>query len=211
MVQRVRDIHGRFVHPDEKAAQEAAIAAKFAWKAPVVLREWGDGWRMVRFTDYEDLKRFGDIQGHCAGAHWKWCGEQQIWHLLTLLDPRGEPHGYLHMKDSQWIKQPHPDDDAAEKRADGVAIGRYNSPFYYNPGNLDGYYFKSSAYGVGYNEEEYYKNYRSDYTGSYNVSGHKTDILSVGPFSAKQGEKVIQWLNEVRIEDEGPVAAAQVA
>lgn len=209
MVQRVRDIHGRFVHPDEKAAQDAAIAAKYAWQAPVVIREWEDGYKLARIVEYADLKLLGELQGHCAGAHWKWCGEQQIWHIVTLLDSRGEPHGYVHMKDTEWIRKPHPDDTGSN--VGKYAMGGYNNDVYYHPGDLNLPHFKSTAYGEGYNQPAYSHDYYSPFRGHYNVSGHKTDILSVGAFSEAQRKYIDEWLSEARIEDEGTVAAARVA
>ena len=113
MAQRVRSIHGQFITVEEKAVEDAAIAAKFGWKAPDVICAdipGHPGKRLVSLRDPEDLEKFAKYMNHCANTHLKWVTAEKIWAFLTVLDQRGEPHGTIHLKDEEWLNKVHPAD-----------------------------------------------------------------------------------------------------
>ena len=192
MVQRVRDIHGRFVTPDEKAAQEAEIAARWHWEAPEVLREYDNGLRLVSLRDYRDLAKWGKNQSHCGGTHYKWVGEQQIWHFLTFLDKNNRCHGSVHLKDKEWFKKPHPEDTV--KRAVVAGAGTFT------PAVPDGLWCKSTDYESYTN----YKSFANDYHNkSYKLFDKEVVVLSAyARGGANYGEEYNTKLKEFFAEHE---------
>lgn len=149
MVQRVRSIHGQFITVEEKAAEDAAIAAKFGWKAPDVVCADIPGHpnkRIVSLRDPDDLLKFGGLMGHCAGTHSKWASEERIWAFVTVLDQRGEPHGTLHLKDCEWAGREHPDDAKAYQNSNATRLYEGRTITDYSK-----YWVPSSTYGAGVN------------------------------------------------------------
>ena len=130
MPQRVRSVHGHFITVEEKAKEDAERAAKFAWAAPdVVCDNIPDypGYKIVSLRHPDDLVLFGQLMHHCAGSHVKWVTQERIWHFLTVLDSKGEPHVTVHLKDKEWMGKPHPDDNKGFEKGVNYYVGPHNN------------------------------------------------------------------------------------
>ena len=130
MPQRGRSVHGNFITVEEKAKEDAERAARFAWTAPDVVCSsipGYPGYKIVSLRHPDDLVLFGGLMNHCAGSHVKWVTQERIWHFLTVLDAKGEPHMTVHLKDKEWIGKSHPDDNKGAGKGAGYYTGRHKN------------------------------------------------------------------------------------
>ncbi|HEY6020307.1 MAG TPA: hypothetical protein VIY48_10495 [Candidatus Paceibacterota bacterium] len=98
--QRGRDRTGM----DWKAVENLYTVAKGKYK----------DYYIGRVVDPDDCAQFGKTMGHCAGTHFIWVNEEQIWYFFGLFSPDGIPHVTVHAKQKKWLNKPHPRDTAKE-------------------------------------------------------------------------------------------------
>lgn len=123
-----------------------------AWpKASVQWHDEETNRTLIRITDPDELMQFGHVMGHCAGAHTKYACITPIEHFLTIIDAEGKPHGTLQLKDVEWYRKSHPDDDLIHTRPRNIyhtRAGEQLGPLLsggYAKGD-ETHYFKSTAY-----------------------------------------------------------------
>ena len=75
---------------------------EFEWNSSSTLYEVPTGSfkgaRIVDMDDPEDLAQLGQIQGHCAGTHWRLVCEERLWKFLVLVEANGYPSVTMHAK-----------------------------------------------------------------------------------------------------------------
>lgn len=192
MANRVRNRRGQFVTVEEKAREDAEYAAKRAWSNLEVVKEFDDGKKLVQVTDPEDLTKWGKEMGHCGGSHYKWTTIENIWHFLTVLDEHGKVHCTWHLKDKEWFKKAHPDDDYAK----GM------SEWYTGPHEMGLKYTKSTTYDRDYSVDYNYAEGKYVGTPCHGVLDGKEVVLMTRRADAKWQVYFDAWWEEVKVEQQ---------
>lgn len=192
------------------------------WANPEVLLEYPDdpkGLKMCRIADPVDIETLGRLEGHCAGTHFVWVCEEQIWHFLTLIDKDNVPHTTIHAKSVEWRNKQHPRDKLAfpfvverlkssghyQTWRDVVATAEKQNIELPEPGTYGPLGYPSSTYGSGPVEA---------YPNSVLIGEHEVSICSVsgkglGDYDYSTGERrpgkytdyINQWYEQFKTEN----------